>query len=245
MGSKKYVFTVCLIVTTLFSSCKSQNRTVEESSNTPKEWFGYNMYGDKNSMTIYTDKMVFKSPWDTKSAKAIDTIYIQRNKELPKNHVMIQNQRKKEPFGILKMMESADGKKIALIPLVSGMNADEVLQKFKVETLPSWIDLTKQTLYSAEMIEKVDAFPGLDEVTAKDMLTALQWREPLGIKLQAFLEDTKGARSHMIYRFVDQYRNERLVELGYNPFKQVIYNFEEQFKDDPEVLKLLKEEIKF
>lgn len=236
---------VGVIVITFFTACKSQNIPSKVQPDTPQEWFGYSMSGEKNSMTIHEDKMIFKSPWNTQSSKAIDTIYIQTDGQLPEGHYIVQNKRKREPYGILKIDRSSDGKKIALTPLVSGTSAIEVLGKFNEENLPSWIDLTKQTLYSSEMIKTIDVLPGLDEVTAKDMLTALQWREPLGIKLQAYLEDTKGTRSHMIYRFVDQYRNERLVDLGYNPYKQVIYNLEEQFKDAPEVLKLLKEEIKF
>jgi hypothetical protein len=229
----------------LCTACKAQNISNTIKDEIPQEWFVYATYGEKNSWTLHNDKMIFKSPWNTENPKGIDTVDIYTQKGLPANHIVVRNNRKKEPYAIIRIVKAADHKKIAMTPIVSGMSIQEVVEKFKTEEIPSWIDLTQRYWYHKEMIVALDLAPGLDEVTAKDMLTALQWREPLAEKLQAYLEDTQGARSHMIYRFVEQYRNQRLIELGYNPHKQVIFNLEEQFKDAPEVLKLLKEEIKF
>lgn len=242
----KFKIPVIILVSLLILclACKAQN-IAENTHPIQEEWFVYSMSGEKNSCTIYEDKIIFKSPWDTQSPKGIDTVYLETQKGLPINHVIAHNEGKKEPYGIFKIVKSPNGKKIAMTPIVSGNNAQEVVQKLAKEGVPDWIDLRKQILYSSEMIKVIDVLPGLDKVTPEDMLTALQWREPLSIKLQAYLEDTNGSRSFMIYRFVENYRNERLIELGYNPYKQVIYNLEEQFKDAPEVLKLLKEEIKF
>ena len=226
-------------------ACKAQNISDTTKNDIKEEWFVYANYGEVNSWTLHKDKMVFKSPWNTTNFKGIDTVYMYIQKELPTNHIVVHNKRKKEPYAILDIEKTTDGKKIAMTPIVSGNSIQEVVKKFNTEKIPSWIDLRKRYWYSKEMIMSLDTMPGLDEVTAEDMLTALQWREPLSIKLQAYLEDTNGSRSFMIYRFVENYRNERLIELGYNPYKQVIYNLEEQFKDAPEVLKLLKEEIKF
>jgi len=236
------ILTVIGIHTT---ACKTQNVSNILEENNPQEWFVYANYGEKNSWTLYEDKMIFTSPWNTESPKGIDTVDVYTENKLPPNHVVVRNNRKKEPYAVLKIIKASDGKKIGMTPIVSGMSIQEVVDKFNTEEIPSWIDLTKRYWYSKEMIATIDAAPGLDKVTAKDMLTALQWREPLAEKLQAYLDDTNGARSHMIYRFVENYRNDRLIELGYNPYKQVLFNLEEQFKDAPEVLKLLKEEIKF
>ncbi|MEO0556028.1 MAG: hypothetical protein AAF149_22785, partial [Bacteroidota bacterium] len=49
-------------------------------------------------------------------------------------------------------------------------------------------------------------------------LAALQWRKLLSEKLQLYLEDTEGKRPFMVYRFVEAYRNQKLVALGYNPY---------------------------
>ena len=95
------------------------------------------------------------------------------------------------------------------------------------------------------MIDKLEKAPGLDKLTREDLLTAMQWRRPLSEKLQKYLEDTGGKRQFMIYRFVETYRNQKLVELGYNPYKRVTYNFAKQFEGDEEILKLLNEEIRF
>ena len=94
-------------------------------------------------------------------------------------------------------------------------------------------------------MEQLEQAPGLDQLKREDLLTALQWREPLSNKLQKYLEDTNGeGPSYMLYRFVEAYRNKKLVALGYNPYKRVVYNFEKQFNNDPEIMRLLQEEIK-
>ncbi len=232
-------------ITILCVACKAQHISNSLQKDIEGEWFVYTTYGEKNSWMLDNDKMIFKSPWNTERPKGVDTVDVYTQKELPPYHIVVRNKRKKEPYAILKIKKTAGGEKIGMTPIVSGMSIREVVGKFKTEEIPSWIDLKQRYWYSQEMIMVVDAMPGLDEVTSEDMLTALQWREPLAEKLQAYLEDTQGARSHMIYRFVEQYRNERLIELGYNPYKQVVFNLEEQFKDAPEVLKLLKEDIKF
>ena len=232
-------------ITILCVTCKAQHISNSIQTDIEGEWFVYATYGEKNSWTLHNDKMIFKSPWNTESPKGIDTVDIYTQKELPSNYFVVRNNRKKEPFAVLEIVKAADNKKIAMTPIFSGMSIQEVVEKFKTEEIPTWIDLRQRYWYSREVITALDSAPGLDEVTAKDMLTALQWREPLAEKLQAYLEDTQGARSFMIYRFVEQYRNERLIELGYNPYKQVIFDLETQFKEAPEVLKLLKEEIKF
>lgn len=237
---------VLLVSITIFCvACKAQHISNSIQTDIEGEWFVYATYGDKNSWTLHNDKMIFKSPWNTENPKGIDTVYIYTQKGLPANHIVVRNNRKKEPYAIISIVKTPGNKKIAMTPVVSGMSIQEVVEKLKTEEIPSWIDLRQRYWYNKEMIVTLDSAPGLDQVTAKDMLTALQWRKPLAEKLQAYLEDTQGDRSHMIYRFVEQYRNERLIELGYNPHKQVIFNLEEQFKDAPEVLKLLKEEIKF
>ncbi|WP_299764385.1 hypothetical protein [uncultured Dokdonia sp.] len=241
----KIYTTVCVSILLLCLSCKAQKRLNNRQNDVQEEWFVYANYGEVNSWTLHEDKMIFKSPWDTTNPKGIDTVYMYIQKELPVNHIVVRNKRKKEPYAILDIEKTIDGKKIAMTPIVSGNSIQEVIKKFNTEKTPSWIDLRKRYWYSKEVIMSLDTMPGLDEVTPEDMLTALQWREPLANRLQAYLEDTKGARSFMVYRFVEQYRNEQLIELGYNPYKQVIFNLEEQFKDAPEVLKLLKEEIKF
>lgn len=245
MKSRVLLLGILVAVGVLHTACKAQNKLNPLEEETPQEWFVYATYGEKNSWTLENDKMIFKSPWNTENPKGIDTVDIYREKGLPPNHLVVRNNRQKEPYAVLKIIKASDGKKIGMTPIVSGMSIQEVVDKFHTEEIPNWIDLRQRYWYSKEMIATIDAAPGLDMVTAKDMLTSLQWREPLSEKLQAYLEDTKGERSHMVYRFVENYRNDRLIELGYNPYKQVLFNLEEQFKDAPEVLKLLKEEIKF
>lgn len=219
----------------LFSPCNAQTK-LEGST-----WYSYNTEGDLGSCTFFKDKIVFKSPIDSDSEKSISTLVIE--KRLDDGHIIVQNDRKKPPYALMSIRKV--GAILKMAPSVKGTSVQEVEDDFKNKPVPSWIDLTEREWYTKEKMKQLEKAPGLDELTRDDLLTAMQWREPLSKKLQQYLEDTQGKRSFMIYRFVEAYRNQKLVELGYNPYKRVAYNLHKQFEGDEEIMKLLNEEIKF
>ena len=63
--------------------------------------------------------------------------------------------------------------------------------------------------------------------------------------LVAYAKDNGEIPFYRLRRWVDAFRNQKLIRLGYNPHKQVAYNWHEQFKDDPDVMRLLNEPINF
>ncbi len=205
-------------------------------------WYAYNASGELGSCTILKDKIIFKSPLDSDNEKSVSTVFIE--KRLDDQHIIVRNDNKKPPYAVLKIIK-ADQSILKMAPIVKGISVDSVEKSFKENEIPNWISLTEKDWYTKEQIERLKKAPGLNELTRDDLLLSMQWQKPLSEKIKQFLQDTKGERQFMIYRFVNEYRNKKLVELGYNPYKFVEYNLEKQFAGDEEVLKLLFEEIKF
>ena len=51
----------------------------------------------------------------------------------------------------------------------------------------------------------------------------------------------QGKNPYAIYRLAQPLFHRAFIELGYNPYKAVAHNFEETFKNDSEIIKLLTE----
>lgn len=227
----------------MITSCKAQDTNQPRINlDSVQTWYAYNMEGDLGSCTFQGNEIIFKSPIDSKSEKSKSKIIIE--KRLSDLYLLVQNEAKNPPYAVLSVRVTNNGV-LKMAPVVKGNSVEEVEEQFKNTSVPEWLSLTERDLYTREMIEILEKAPGLDELTREDLLIAMQWRKPLAEKLQKYLEDTGGKRQFMIYRFVENYRNQKLVELGYNPYKRVVYNFAKQFEGDEEILKLLNEEIRF
>ncbi|NAS32716.1 hypothetical protein GTQ40_17175 [Flavobacteriaceae bacterium R38] len=237
MNKIKYIIISFFILT--FVSCKAQNSI--ENKETPQVWYSYNTEGELGSCTFYKDKIVFKSPITSESEKSVSVTYIE--KRLNTQHLIVRNDLKKPPYAVIKIEKGASILKMSSV--ITGSSVSSLEESFKENTPPAWMSLIERHWYTKEKTDRLEKAPGLDELKREDLLTSLQWRPPLSEKLQQYLEDTKNERPFMIYRFVENYRNQKLVELGYNPYKRVIYNLHKKFEDDEEIMKLLNEEIKF
>ncbi|WP_422860561.1 hypothetical protein ACOKFD_06910 [Flagellimonas sp. S174] len=220
-------------------SCKAQTPVAEDKAQ--EIWYTYTMSGDLGSCTIYEDKMVFNSPVGSDSKKGISLVILE--KRLDSLHLVIRNDKKTPPYAVMSLRKQQDVLKMA--PVLTGTSVADVEKKFLEGQMPNWISLTEQYWYTKEKIAQMEEAPGLDELKREDLLTAMMWRNALSEKLQQYLEETGGERSFMIYRFVEAYRNQKLIELGYNPYKRVVYNLRKTFANDQEIMKLLNEEIKF
>jgi len=232
---KKLVFFACIL---LIVACKSQ--AVLEKQD--QVFYTYDSQGELGSCTLFPDKIVFKSPMNSESEKSLTTMTI--IKRFDSQHLLLFNERSGQPYGVVSVY-TTDDNILKMNRVFSAKTAEEAERKWNEEEAPSWIALTERDLYPKSMIDQMENAPGLDEIKRDDLIAAMQWRKPLSKMLQAYLEDTEGKRSFMVYRFVENYRNRRLVQMGYNPYKQVVYNFEKRFEGDAEILKLLNEEIKF
>ncbi len=201
------------------------------------------MDGEVRSATFSENTIIYQDVDRPPSPKTTDTVLIK--KRLDAAHCIVFNGRKRPPYALIRMKENVPKGTLKIDVLDKGVAIDSLDLIFEKKSFPSWTDLMAQQWYSASTLARLKQAPGLNEIKRQDMLTALQWRKALSEKIKAYLEDTGGARPFMIYRFVENYRNHKLVELGYNPYKRVPYNLQEQFKNDKEILRLLNEEIQF
>ncbi|WP_299223723.1 hypothetical protein [uncultured Aquimarina sp.] len=241
MNRLRYIVLVFVISFISLSEAQEEIKHYNKK-NSIKTWYAYNASGELGSCTIFEDKIIFKSPLDSNNEKSISTVFIE--KRLDDRHMIVRNDDKKPPYAIIQVIKT--GKSILkMAPIVKGISINSVEKSFKENKTPNWINLTEKDWYTEKQIEQLKKAPGLDKLTRDDLLLSMQWRKPLSEKIQQYLKDTKGERQFMVYRFVNEYRNKKLVELGYNPYKFVEYNLEKQFEGDEEVLKLLFEEIKF
>ena len=220
------------------ASCKAPSTG---SSNT-QVWYAFNNQVELGSCTIYPDRMVFLSPLNTGNEPRETVVFIE--KRLDETHLLMRQDDSANPYAVL-FLKQKDASTIAMNRLYTGESAEEVLSQFKKEGFPQWKELNNRILYSKAKVDRILKAPGLDELKREDLIASLQWRGALTEKLEQFLEATNNKRPFMVYRYVEMYRNQSLIELGYNPYKQVEYNLQKQFEGDEEILQLLNEKIEF
>ncbi|XLS29143.1 hypothetical protein ACJD0Z_18340 [Flavobacteriaceae bacterium M23B6Z8] len=238
----KLIILGVVILVLVTTTCKAQK--VSDSVASPVgTWYYYNMSNELGSCIISYRYLIFDANIEQEENSFKDTIVVKE--VLSRHRMIVYNPGKKPSFASVRLEVNDEGNLLTFFPVVEGESIEEVKQKMTKDSVPIWKDLTGRLFLSEEKLASLKKAPGLDEITREDMITSLQWREELGKKLQAFVTDMKGERQYMVYRFVREYQKQKLIELGYNPYKQVSFNWEEQFKDDPEVLKLLTEPISF
>ncbi len=231
------IFLFCTVA--IFSS-KAQTDTIQ-----PQKWYTYLGMERLMSISEHDDKFILdlvSNDTLLTNSKAADTIHI--IKKLDENHFIIQKSSRSN-YGLLKRTKFAGDEMISVGTYAEGETLESVEKKYNEGMLPSWKSLEERYFYSKYKIEKLKNAPGLDQITRKDLLTSLQWRKPLGEKLKMYLEDSNGERTYRVHRFVKDFRNRKFIELGYNPYLDIPYNFEKQFEGDEEVQRLLTEEISF
>ncbi|MBW1294493.1 hypothetical protein [Aquimarina litoralis] len=237
MSKIKFLMVAVLICFSLFINAQEGNNTNDSSI-----WYSYTTEGEMISCELLEDKIVYRSPFNSDDAKNVSTLWIR--KKLDKDHFVVYNKLRKPQYAILHIAQS-NANVLKITTVLKGDSIESLEKDFQGNKLPAWIGLFEKDWYSEKYIKQLKNSPGLDELKRADLLTAMQWRKPLSSQIQEYLKDTQGKRQFMIYRFVNEFRNRKLVELGYNPYKRVSYNFKKQFEGDEEILNLLFEEIKF
>lgn len=225
-------------------ACATLSSTVQNvKEEKPEVWYMYNSYGEMGSCTIHNDKILFRSNLDDVSEKSIDTVFIEKRLS---DHNFVLRKDGKAPSYAWAQIKRGDHKDVLTMnTLGRGNSKKEVLQLISKDSVPVWSDLTIRQFYSGRKMEQLKKAPGLDKIKREDLFTSLQWRAPLQSKLEAYVKGAGERGPYMIYRFIENFQKQKLVELGYNPFKQVPYNFEKQFDGDTEILKLLRKDITF
>jgi hypothetical protein len=220
-------------------SCSSPKSTVNATQN--QRYFAFNSEGDLISCELRQDRLVFNSLMNSESDKGISIMAIEER--IDQTHWVVKNEQKTPPFSVISVRTEENF--MGITPLITGESASKVARKFKEEDIPIWRSLFERRWYSQSKIDALKKAPGLDEIKREDLIAALDWRKSLSKQLKSYLEDNGGNGSFRVYRIVEEYRNQRLVEMGYNPYKRVSYNLQKRFENDKEVMRLLNQEIKF
>ncbi|NAY90881.1 hypothetical protein GTQ34_03025 [Muricauda sp. JGD-17] len=172
----------------------------------------------------------------------VDTIFIKRHIN-EANYVVGRSGTK-----LLALMHRAEIVKDSIYrfgPILEGENAEDVLQKYQRGEVPLYAPLFSKMLFTREKVNELKNAPGLDQITRDDLIASLQWRQHIGDAIKSFVEENPDERPHRLYRMVENYRNQKLFLMGYNPYKEVVYNWEKQFAGDDEIITLLTEPISF
>ncbi|BFP43313.1 hypothetical protein FGF1_41580 [Flavobacteriaceae bacterium GF1] len=198
-----------------------------------------NRYNEKESLFLITEE---RELYDENAVLRVDTILI---KERIDYHNYIIARPGRASLGLLQRDVVIPDSIYVASTYIEGKSVEEVKKKFKDAPKQPWFSLLNRQLFTKAKMEKMKEAPGLDEITRKDLLESLSWREAIGKELKAYLDSNPGMSPNRIYRMVENYRNQKLVLLGYNPYKQVVYNWQKQFDGDEEIIKLLTEPISF
>ena len=122
---------------------------------------------------------------------------------------------------------------------------ETVLEKYENQEVPAYATLFSRLLFTRAKLNTLKNAPGLDQITREDLIASLQWRQDISHALKSYAEDNPDMQQYRLYRMVQNYRDQKLFLMGYNPYKEVVYNWEKQFAGDDEVIKLLTEPISF
>ncbi|WP_394971832.1 hypothetical protein [uncultured Croceitalea sp.] len=233
-------FSNMLLIFFLTTALKAQHKPLDKE---PIKWFSYISPGEISNIIEYADKLVLESISELSDDKRpkLDTVHIIKKVD---NNFFIIEKKSRKGFGLMERTANTTSGYIEINAPLEAESITALEAKLKAG-MPSWKSLESRRFYTEEKFNSLKKAPGLNEITREDLITSLTWREPLGTLLKAYVEDNKEKGKYKIYRFMEAYRNKKLIELGYNPYKMVAYNFEEMFNGDEEIIKLLTEEVTF
>ncbi len=234
------LFAICLSS----QACGAQKISSQDGQLLSK-WYLFSNDGELSSYNEYENMILVRQEREIQDEQyqlRVDTIIV--NKRLDADHMIVSNPGR-EGFGIMKRNDVKKDSIMKMWPLVEGKTIAEVETKFNEKEVHSWMVLNARFFYSEAMIQAMKQAPGLDQVRREDLMTSLNFRKELSPLLEAYLKDQQELPFYRLRRFVDAFRNQKLVLLGYNPYKRVRYNWHEQFKDDAEVMELLEKPISY
>ena len=239
-----FILTISLVVQ--FLAC-GQTKEIAQNDNGDLDntlgahWYQMSVEGNEK---ITISDAFWTSHYETAEVNEnirIDTLYI--TKELDHNLIILKKPRNSE-FALARRTIHEDGNVIRTAVLETDENL-EVLEKKanKYKVQQDWEVVQARVIYSEKQKQKIESFPGFDEMKASDLKSALLKRKELGPLLKTYIEKNPkaGRNPYAIYRLAQPMLHREFIKLGYNPFKPVAHNFEETFKDDSEIIKLLTE----
>lgn len=222
----------------------TQNSTKMEPE-FPQKCYLFDSYGDVNSLTELENMFLSKEERETvdeDNMVRIDTVMIEKRLG---NHDFIISREGRKGYAVLHREIIVADSVIGINTPFEGETIEEVEKQFNEKDIPNYARLQMRYAFSLSKKEQMDNAPGLDEISREDLIQSFKWREAIGGMLKTLLEENPDMPRYRFMRFVEEYRNQKLIELGYNPYKQVVYNWEKQFEGDEEVIELLTQPVTF
>ena len=211
----------------------------------PQKAYGFDRNGDVRSMLEMEDMFISKEEReliDEYDQIRMDTLVIHKRVG---EHDFIIGRSNMPGFGVLHREILEPGEVAVFSATIQGKTVEEVEAKYQSKEYSSHAKLQIQHMYSSSKKAEIEKAPGLDEITREDLIKSLSWRAELGETLKALLKENPETPRFRLRSMVETHRNQKLVLMGYNPYKQVVYNWEKQFEGDEEVIQLLTQPISF
>ena len=238
---KKAVFTLPLATLVLgFSIVCSAQDSSDIGVDFPKKSYVFNSYGDKVTFIELQDMFLSIEEKEGQESR-IDTIRIV--KRLTENDFIITERRNR--FALMHREILVPDSIVSMGAAIEGKSIEEIENAHKKSGIPIYASLRARYGFSASKIEQMEKAPGLDKITREDLVKSLSWRSEIGDMLKAYLEQNGDTQQFRIMQMAQNFGKRKLVELGYNPYRQVVYNWHKQFEDDEEVMRLLNEPVSF
>nr|WP_299339104.1 hypothetical protein [Allomuricauda sp.] len=236
------VSTLSLLLLSCFSGFTQNNKASEPEF--PKKCYLFDSYGDVRSMTKVENMFLLKEEReaDEHDMVRIDTVMIEKRLG---DHDFIISRQGRKGYAVLHREIIVADSVIGINTPFEGETIEEVETQFNDNDIPDHARLQMRYAFSLSKKEQMDKAPGLNEISREDLIQSFKWREAIGGMLKTLLEENPDMPRYRFMRFVEEYRNQKLIELGYNPYKQVVYNWEKQFGGDSEVIELLTQPVTF
>ena len=231
------VFSMALLVGLfIFVSTSAQENSV---------WYAYDMEGDKQKITEYKDIITYESVREGESPypARVDTVFIE--KRINDSIYIVTNRTREGALALMASRWLQDGAVKSIGIYYPTDDFESLETTYKEKGLPAWQELTRRWVFSEAKTKELDQAPGYDEVTREAMLGALSIRKEITPILKQYMMDNPDTKSWRMYRFVELKGQQKFIELGYNPYKRVPYNFEKQFEGDEEIIKALTTPLSF
>ncbi|MEM9362136.1 MAG: hypothetical protein AAGA43_05845 [Bacteroidota bacterium] len=231
------------ILSITFFVCQLLSFTVEGQENSI--WYAYGLEGDKQKITEFKDYITYESVQEEESPypTRVDTVFIE--KRLNDSIYIVTNRTREGAVAIManRWLQEGAVKSIGIYYPTDDFDSLEIT--YKEKGLPAWQELTRRWVFSEAKTKELDVAPGYDEVTRQAMLDALAIRKEITPSIKEYMTDNPDTKSWRMYRFVEVKAQQKFIELGYNPYKRVPYNFEKQFEGDEEIIQALTAPISF
>ncbi len=238
IGRRTSTFLLSFFICTLLLSQENEQEF-------PKTLYALSQYGPVSRYDETSDSFLIteeKELIDENDRIRVDTIFIKKRIDSA-DYIVARSLR--EELAVMRRTEVVRDSIYLMGPILEGLTEDEVWKKYQNQEIPLYATLFSKLLFTREKLNTLKNAPGLDQITREDLIASLQWRQHIGDALKSYAEDNPDMQSYRLYRMVQNYRDQKLFLLGYNPYKQVVYNLEKKFAGDDEVIKLLTEPVSF